>query len=133
MSAEDNKKAFRLRIEAVNECDFDAMDDLISPNYVAYWWHHGDKVVDKGLQEFKDRITHAFEIYPDMRLTIDEIIAEGDIVMAHVTWTGTHKGQSPGRPAPDNKKWGAGWSYWTRWENGKLVEERLIMGQWQHV
>jgi steroid delta-isomerase-like uncharacterized protein len=41
--------------------------------------------------------------FPDLKVTINDIIAEGDTVAARITWRGTHKGTYEGIPATGKK------------------------------
>jgi predicted ester cyclase len=44
-----------------------------------------------------------FNAFPDMRWTIEEQIADGDKVLTRFVWTGTHKGEFFGIPAPERR------------------------------
>jgi len=66
-----------------------------------------------------------YDAFPDMHVTIDDMVAEGDKVAARVTMTGTHKGKFMGIP-PTNKKvtmWGI---VIDRIAGGKIVEDHGI-------
>lgn len=63
-----------------------------------------------------------YDAFPDMHVTIDDMVAEGDKVAARVTITGTHKGKFMGIP-PTNKKWTISLITISRIAGGKIVED----------
>ena len=63
-----------------------------------------------------------YDAFPDMHVTIDDMVAEGDKVAARVTITGTHKGEFMGIP-PTNKKWTISLITISRIAGGKIVED----------
>jgi predicted ester cyclase len=63
-----------------------------------------------------------YDAFPDMHVTIDDMVAEGDKVAARTTWTGTHKGEFMGVP-PTNKKVTFSLIVIDRFAGGKIVED----------
>ena len=66
------------------------------------------------------------EAFPDMRITLDDVIGEGEKVATRGHWVGTHKGAFMGVPATGkavNVKFMDMW----RFENGKAVENWVQM------
>ena len=55
-----------------------------------------------GAELLKQVWTMLFRIYPDIHLTVEDVIAEGDKVVTRNTVTGTHRGEFMGR-APTGK------------------------------
>ena len=45
-----------------------------------------------GLTGFKQWVTTARTSFPDLRATVEQVLAEGDLVAGRVTWRGTHDG-----------------------------------------
>ena len=86
MSSEENKAVVRKAIETVNKQDLSLVDDLVAPNYF-------DHTTQQGLEQHKKFLAMLFKGFPDFHGTIEDIIAEGDKVWAHVTFTGTHTGE----------------------------------------
>jgi predicted ester cyclase len=43
------------------------------------------------------------EAFPDLRLTVQDIMAEGDMVAARVAFRGTHRGEFQGIPPTDKE------------------------------
>ena len=96
MSAEENKAVIRRWIEAYNERDLEAEANLLAPDYVA----HVPAVPGplEGLEAWR-QFTGAFsEAFPDIRLTIQDILSEGVMVAARVAFHGTHRGEFQGIP-----------------------------------
>jgi steroid delta-isomerase-like uncharacterized protein len=52
-----------------------------------------------GVEGFKELLGVYRTAFPDMKLTIEEIIAEGDKVVTWATFTGTHRGPLQSLPA----------------------------------
>jgi hypothetical protein len=60
----------------------------------------GDYFVDEPVVEMVKRGCFSyFEAFPDLHLSIDELIADGDKVFCRSTMTGTHDGEYKGIPA----------------------------------
>ena len=54
--------------------------------------------------EARSQFTAAFtEAFPDLRLTVQDIMAEGDMVAARVAFHGTHRGEFQGIPPTDKE------------------------------
>ena len=51
-------------------------------------------------RQFSGSFTEAF---PDIRLTVEDIMAEGDMVAARVAFRGTHRGEFQGIPPTGNE------------------------------
>ena len=74
------------------------------------------------LKDFKQIESEWYDAFPDMHVTIDDMVAEGDKVAARVTMTGTHKGEIMGIP-PTNKKVTISLITISRIVGGKIVED----------
>lgn len=66
--------------------------------------------------------------FPDLRIKIEDIIAEGDHVAVRATWTGTHRGPPPLLPvAATNRAFTlTGMVFW-RISDGQIVERWATM------
>jgi predicted ester cyclase len=56
-----------------------------------------------GIEEFKKILSDQFEAFPVLQTKIEHIVAENDLVLVFLNFTGTHKGEFRGMP-PTNKK-----------------------------
>ena len=75
-----------------------------------------------GVEAIKQRVTTFRTAFPDLHLTIDEIIEEGEKLATMWTATGTHTGDLEGI-APTGKKVSTSGTSIVRYANGKCVEE----------
>ena len=68
------------------------------------------------------------EAFPDFRVTTEEQITEGDVVVTRRTADGTHQGELMGMPATGKHATAAGVSI-DRFAGGKLVAAWVIFDQ----
>jgi predicted ester cyclase len=119
MSTSKNKENIRRHVEEVwNKGKLDVIPELISPKYIVHP-NYGDEV--KGQDGFKQLVTMMRTAAPDLRFTIDSMVAEGDIVAARYTATGTFTGEIPNFK-PTGKKFKRSDAIFHRFEGGKQVE-----------
>jgi len=96
MSLQENKALVRRFVEEVqNQHNLAALDELFSPDFV----DHSGMTSPPNLEGTKGFFTMMFAAFPDMRFTIRQQLAEGDKVMTHKTFQGTHQGPFMGIPA----------------------------------
>ena len=60
--------------------------------------------------------------FPDLEMTIEAIVAEGDTVAVRVLSEGTNLGPLNGVVPPTGKRFAARQSHWFRVEDGRLAE-----------
>ena len=96
MTAAQNKEIVRqLFSEGICKKNLGLMDQLIHPGFV----NHGIPDAKKGPEGFKEIIQTFLDAFPDMNVTIEQIISEGDFVATRGCWKATHQGQFMGIPA----------------------------------
>jgi steroid delta-isomerase-like uncharacterized protein len=118
MSTEENKAVVRRAInEVVNKGNLAVADEILASNYVYHFPTH-DIEGPEGFKEFINMMRTAF---PDLHVTIEDLIAEGDTVAARFTMRGTFKGELMGM-APTGKKLQFPEAVIIRFENGREVE-----------
>ncbi len=118
--SENNKAIVRRLIEEVwNKGNLSLVDELFAPNYE----HHDASTPDfgRGPESEKKRVTLYRNAFPDVRLTIEDIIAEGETVMTRWSCRGTHKGDLSGI-APTGKQFTISGITVGRLANGKMAE-----------
>jgi steroid delta-isomerase-like uncharacterized protein len=94
MSTEENKAMLRrVYEEALNKGDLAILDDLLAADYVLHMAGLGEY---KGPEGFKEMVTALRAAFPDLHVTIDDMVAEGDKVTHRFTLQGTHKGDFKG-------------------------------------
>jgi predicted ester cyclase len=77
---------------------------------------------------FKQFLSAFFTAFPDIHTNIEHIVAENDLVVVFLNFTGTHKGEFQGRP-PTNKKINIRSADLYRIENEKIVEHWDVVDQ----
>jgi predicted ester cyclase len=94
MSVEENKALVRREIdEAWHKGNLMVIDEIYAANFVDHSAFPGTTPDREGIKQFISVIRDAF---PDIKLTIEDLIAENDKVVERVTATGTNKGEFMG-------------------------------------
>ena len=113
MSAEANKELVRRFVdEAVNGRNLDLVDELASGQIAA---------------EAKRWIGPFRESFPDFRMEVADLIAEGDKVVAHFKCSGTQEGEWRGRPPSGRRFEDIDEIYIFRVEDGRLAEVTALV------
>lgn len=95
--AERNKELVRrFFAEVLNEGNLDRIDALVTPDYRLHAVGFPDPMDREAHKGFVATIRAAF---PDWRESVEEIVAEGDRVVARVVGRGAHRGEFMGIPA----------------------------------
>jgi steroid delta-isomerase-like uncharacterized protein len=118
--SEGNKNAVRRLFEEVwNKGNLPLVDELFAPTYT----HHDSSTPDvgRGPEGEKKRATLYRTAFADLRLTVEDIIAEGETVVARWSCRGAHKGDLSGI-APTGKQINISGVSVARFANGKIVE-----------
>lgn len=139
MSAEDNKAKVRAFYEhAVNKGELTAVDDLVATAEIAHY--SGGTVGQNTPASVKKWVVAIRAAFPDIHVTVEDLIADGDKLVNRVTYRGTHAGElnDPvwGRIAPSGRQitWMA--IAINRFAGGKSVEAWDLMddsGIWQQL
>jgi steroid delta-isomerase-like uncharacterized protein len=90
----DHAATMRSTYERINAGDIAGFGDLVADDFVE---HQGMPALPtkEGTLEFFRILLAAF---PDWRMTVEDLIANGDKAVARVTATGTHKAEFMGMP-----------------------------------
>ena len=118
MSTEENKAFMRRWIEGVNQGNLEVLDELCIPDFV----YHNASQTMQGLEAFKQLLSMYLTAIPDLHLTQEDVIAEGDRVVTRQTYRGTHQGNLMGIP-PTGKQLTLTGMAITRIASGKVVEQ----------
>jgi predicted ester cyclase len=93
MSTEANKASVRRYLDEVfHGRDPAVVDELVAPNFI----HHDPVNPLHGPAGLKQYQAVLFAAFPDLRLSIDDMVAEGDKVAVRYTVTGTHLAELAG-------------------------------------
>ena len=129
--SEENKDLARRYLEEVwDKGNVDLIDELFTTDFV----RHGPPAVEgevRGPEGFKGLVSTYHAGFPDFRVTIDEMIAEGDSVVSRWTVRGTHQGELLGNAPTGNQVTFSGYLF-DRISGGK-IEEELVDYDTLHV
>ncbi len=81
--AERNEEAVRRVYNAFNGRDLDALEALLAPNFIDHTAGAGRNAGMEGVQSAWEEM---WRHYPDLRIHIEEVVAEGERVAARVTF-----------------------------------------------
>jgi len=112
MTTETNKAIVRRYIEdVINGGNLDLIDTLFAPE------------MREAVRGFA---TAADESFPDRREELRDVVAEGDIVMAHWIFRGTHRGLFYGIPATGRQIEINGFAIYY-FKNGQIMADSMCM------
>jgi steroid delta-isomerase-like uncharacterized protein len=123
----DDNLAFVRNMEddLFNRRDLTAVDRYVSP---AYTLRTAEKGLPSGREAVKTYIAAYLNGFPDLHISIDQLLAVGDKVVGVFTFTGTHKGDLFGVP-PTGRAISVRQIAIYRLENGQVVDEWEISDQ----
>jgi steroid delta-isomerase-like uncharacterized protein len=101
MSTETNKATVRSYFErAINQNDLAWLEQIIGPEFGSnHLGGPGDSGGLTGPARARAAIEHWRRAFPDIHYAVEDLLAEGDRVVARVTFQGTHRGEFLGVPA----------------------------------
>jgi steroid delta-isomerase-like uncharacterized protein len=118
--SEENKALQRRVVEEVfNKHNPGVIDELFAPDYVS---HNAPPGLPNDREGVKAFAAMYFGAFPDLKVTSDFQVAEGDIVVMRWTATATHTGELMGIPATGKRTKMTGITT-QRIAGGKIVEE----------
>jgi steroid delta-isomerase-like uncharacterized protein len=118
--SEQNKAVSRRLVEEVLVVgNFDVIDELVDASYVRHDVAAPDPI--RGPDGLKQQAKGYRDAFPDLTITIEDQIAEGDNVATRWTATGTHRGDLIGI-SPTGKQMTGGGIVIDRFAGGKIVE-----------
>lgn len=90
MSVEENKAITRrLYEEVVSTGDVSRIEEYVAPGCVET---DGKVRIESGPEGMAAHVTGVRQVYPDLRITVERQIAEGEWVASLITARGTHRG-----------------------------------------
>jgi steroid delta-isomerase-like uncharacterized protein len=120
MSIEENKAIVRRLYEEVhNKGNFVVADELVATNFIDH--NASSPEIPPGPEGVKQTFTTFHNAFPDFNVTVEDMVAERDKVVARLTIRGTHKGEFMGI-APTGKQVAIEVIDITRVAEGKIVE-----------
>ncbi len=118
MSAEQNKAIVRQAYDAINRNDLDALDEMVASDVTD---HDPAPGQGPGLEGVKDYFSWLHAAFPDVHMDVEDMIAEGDKVVARISVSGTHQGEFMGIAPTGNRVTITGIDI-LRITDGKVVE-----------
>lgn len=129
MSVEENKRVVRRHYEELfNDRNLDVAAEITAADYV----EHGvaalrstrERAADP-IESLKGTVRWLTSAFPDLRIEIEDLVAEGDKVLAYITMRGTHRGEFQGI-APTGRSFEAKAMHLFRIRDGKAVEHWAV-------
>jgi steroid delta-isomerase-like uncharacterized protein len=114
LSPEEMKELIKRNLQIWNDGNFDRFDEEFAPNY-----RDNSSNTDKA--QLKQAIVAMRQAFPDLHVTVDDLMVEGDKITIRWTAHGTHQGDYYGVPATGKKMKNTGILI-DRIEDGKFVE-----------
>jgi len=81
MSLEENKAILHKLFEVTKKNDLTLLNDLVASDYI----NHTRQL--QGREEYIQWVMGHFKTFPDFHVTLEDIIAEGDLVCVRMTVT----------------------------------------------
>jgi steroid delta-isomerase-like uncharacterized protein len=94
MASENKAIVRRLYEEVWNKRRVELVDELVSPSHAMHDNHLPDSGV--GPEAYKRNVARYVTGFPDLRFTVEDMVAENDKVAVGWTISGTHKGEFRG-------------------------------------
>ena len=116
--SEQNKTLMRRMIEDVwNKENYALVDERVASDFI------GQSPLREihGPKEYKQFFSTLHESFPDLHFSIEDMLTDGDKVVARWTVQGSHRGQFQGQPATGKQVTMTGITI-GRFVNGKVVE-----------
>ena len=101
MSLEDNKAVVRRLFDVINDRAVDRVPELVAAdvvdyNAVIFMQPESPGGVEEGLRMLLDG-------FPDLKIRVEDLVAEADHVVARFVMSGTNTGEYRGLPEPTNR------------------------------
>jgi steroid delta-isomerase-like uncharacterized protein len=126
--AEKNKEVLLQALEVMNNREYDRYKEFFAEDFK----RHSQATPDIKINSLEEMIGFAKQwdqAFPDAKMEVRMVAAEGDIVAIWVTYMGTHKGPMGEIPATGKKMESETFGFF-RIENGKLTESWVT---WDNV
>lgn len=123
--SKENKAIARKFIQMMEFGDASVADEILAPDFIS----HSTPDASASIERVKTTANMMKTAMPDAKASIEFQVAEGDKVVNHYTWSGTHQGDLFGIPATGKK---VGWTVTStfRIAGGKIREAWLNWDQW---
>jgi predicted ester cyclase len=124
--SEANKELVRRHFEEIfNRKNLEVCDEMMADDYVEHAAAPFSESAPgrvKGPEAMRQTADWLLAQFPDLHMTIEAMVAEGDTVAVRVVSEGTNLGPLNGVVPPTGRRFKASQSHWYRVEDGKLAE-----------
>jgi steroid delta-isomerase-like uncharacterized protein len=110
----DLAERYRRYNAVCNEHRFEALGEFVHEDVVV----NGER---QGLTGYADGLQAVVRAFPDFRWQLRHLLVDGDVVAAHFTDTGTHRGEWLGVPATGRRISTREFAFY-RWSEGRIAE-----------
>ena len=118
MGIEENKVSLQRQVDEVwNKGNLEVLPEIVSPDY-SFLDYTGIEL--KGVEGFGQTVLMWRSVFPDIHFSIVDVVAEGDKVAAHITYTGTFTGQF-GDIEPTGKQVNITEAIFYEFKDGKVI------------
>ena len=120
-TVEENKAVVRREIEELHNFtgNLDTAEEIFAPNYVGHEPTTGDV---RGIEGGKQFAATFRRVFPDLESTVEDLVGEGDEVVARFGTWGTHQGESEAIGPPTGKRIEITGITIKRFSDGKIVD-----------
>jgi predicted ester cyclase len=108
-----------------NDRNLSAADDLMADVYVEHAvapFGTAEPGPMNGPEGMRRTVIWLTDQFPDLHMTVEAIVADGDLVACRVLSSGTNMGMLNGVIPPTGRRFSAHQTHWFRVENGRLAE-----------
>ena len=121
MSAEHYRALSRRWFEEVwNQGREATIDELLSKEVIGHGLGEGGRDIH-GHAGFRSFYTLFRGAFPDLRVVVEDVLADGDKTVVRLSFTGTHKGAELG-VAPTGRAFKSTALVLLKWRDGKMIE-----------
>ena len=122
MTAADNESTARCFVDVcVNRADPDRLGEFVAPSVVVHAATPGEAADTLGLGELAGVLRRTRGVFPDLHVTVEDTVAQGDRVALRWTARGTHDAEWAGIPATGRRVTYGGIDLY-RFEDGRIRE-----------
>jgi steroid delta-isomerase-like uncharacterized protein len=115
---ERNKAVARIVFEEIlGRGKFEEYESVYAPGYISHGSHG-----DVGRDQDRASVKNWRQAFPDLRITMEQVVAEGDLVAVHFVAEGANTGAANGMPATGKSVRIPAMTIF-RFTDGKIVEE----------
>jgi steroid delta-isomerase-like uncharacterized protein len=127
-----NREVVRRHLELMNRGDWKQAAELFSPDVRHHLgtWQQGAEGIVRGQKTLIDNLEDIFRTFPDWKMEIVEMVAEGESVVVRCRVSGTHKGVGAKRinggflvgVQPTGKRFDVQHIHWYKLRDGKITD-----------